>query len=100
MKRCEFCRSKISKNWNYCPICGNELEKPVTIANLLRRQMDILRNLMKNDISSERSRKISGGITIKINSSGFHEPRIHVIQEPPYQEQNRIKKPEKNSRVK
>ncbi|MEM5792865.1 MAG: zinc ribbon domain-containing protein [Candidatus Aenigmatarchaeota archaeon] len=95
MKRCDYCRSKLNKKWNFCPICGNEIEKPITITTLLKRQMDILRNLMRDDIGKESSRRISGGITIKINSTGFHEPRVQVIQPPNISEPYNMKKPEK-----
>jgi len=92
MKKCKFCGRGVNSKWNYCPICGAEIEKPLDMMNLIKRQMDILRNLTKgDDFHPQKNKIIKTGVTIKINSSSFGEPEVKIlpIRNPPEQKYNK-----------
>jgi len=82
MKRCQLCNRKLSKRWNYCPRCGAEVSKKINMFNLLRRQMDILRNLMLEDDFDHKIQSPRNAITIRIDSGGFRNPRIQQYPQP------------------
>jgi len=91
--KCTYCKRKLKDKWSYCPSCGTQTNKRVSMFNLLKRQMDILRNLMLDDnYESRRVQSPQNAITIRINSRGFGQPNVRVLPKPvpvgqePYQE--------------
>ena len=91
--RCNYCRGKLDKKWNFCPRCGSQINKRITMFDILRRQMDVLRNLMlRGDEYEPRIQQPRNAITIRIDSRGSREPQVRVFpkpipaaQEEPYQ---------------
>jgi len=72
-------------NWSYCPTCGTQANKQVTMFNLLKRQMDIMKNLVGRTDEYEPEARIQqprNAITIQINSSGMREPRVQIFPKP------------------
>jgi len=86
--KCTYCGYKLDKKWNYCPHCGKQVDKRVTMFSLLKRQMDIIRNLMLGDEYRPNVQRSRNAITIRIDSRGFGEPHIHVLSKPFRTEQN------------
>ncbi|PIV68360.1 MAG: hypothetical protein COW21_04320 [Candidatus Aenigmarchaeota archaeon CG15_BIG_FIL_POST_REV_8_21_14_020_37_27] len=80
--RCNYCRLKVDRKWNFCPKCGVKTDRRVTMFDILKNQMNVLRNLMANDNEYESRTYRSNGVTIRINSSSFGEPNVHVLQRP------------------
>lgn len=86
--------------WNYCPQCGTNVNKRVSISSLLSRQMDIMRNLMtRDDYEVQRIRPVRNALTIRIDSRGFGQPHVQVFPKPiaaqqkePYQERRTERK--------
>lgn len=80
---CPYCKRKVSKLWNFCPLCGTEIRKKVTMGDLLKRQMDILRNILSKENGYQQRPPVRvHGITISINNSDLEDSRIDVIQGP------------------
>jgi len=83
MRKCTYCRSKMKDKWNYCPTCGTQVNKQVSMFGLLKKQMDIMRNLVgRTDEYEPRIQEPRNAITIQINSSGMREPRVQVFLKP------------------
>jgi HSP20 family molecular chaperone IbpA len=78
MRRCNYCKKKMKDNWNYCPKCGSKVNKPITMTTILRKQMDILKNLMRGIDEDYEERHPRNAITIRIDSRGLSQPRIQV----------------------
>ena len=84
MGKCNHCKRNMKDSWNYCPNCGAYVDKPLTMGNILRKQMDILRVLMSGVDSGEEMAppRPMGGITIRIDSRGMNQPNIQVFPKP------------------
>ena len=57
MKKCTYCKRKMKDNWSYCPTCGTQANKQVTMFNLLKRQMDIAENFSLEDFTKHMQAK-------------------------------------------
>lgn len=102
--KCTYCRRKLDNGWNFCPNCGTEISKRIGMFDILKKQMDILRNVLtKEDYESQRTQTVRNAITIRINSGGFGNPHIQIIPKPvavssePYRERKQLERklPEK-----
>lgn len=82
MRKCNLCSRKLRDKWNYCPRCGAEVNKKINMFNLLRRQMDILRNLMVDSNMEQNVQSPRNAITIRIDSNGFRNPRVNLYPQP------------------
>jgi hypothetical protein len=105
-KKCGKCRSKVDKDYDFCPYCGNYLEDDEDygllgkndfspskteiklppgfgfLFNSLVKELDNQFRQLDKDIGKEKSKQNkfqrSGGISISISSSGNEAPRIKV----------------------
>jgi len=69
--------------WSYCPTCGTQINKKITMLGILKKQMDVMRNLTgRIDEYEPRIQQPRNAITIQINGNGIREPRIHVFPQP------------------
>ena len=95
MGKCTYCKRKMKDKWDYCPTCGTQVDKQISMFNLLKRQMDIMKNLVgRVDEDEPRMQEPRNAITIQINSSGMREPRVQVFPKPisPREDQNYVNK--------
>lgn len=80
--KCNYCMSKIDRKWNYCPKCGTQTDRRVSMFDILKNQMNVLRNIMTRDEEYESKVQRTNGLTIRINSMGFGQPNVQVFQKP------------------
>ena len=83
MRKCTYCRHKLKDKWDYCPHCGTQVNKQISMFGLLKKQMDIMRNLMLNDnFYDQRNERPRTGLTIRIDSRRVNQPRMQVFARP------------------
>ncbi|OGI15827.1 hypothetical protein A3K63_00495 [Candidatus Micrarchaeota archaeon RBG_16_49_10] len=46
MLLCNYCNSKIDKQWNFCPKCGNKLRGALNLNEIINRQMDYFKKML------------------------------------------------------
>ncbi len=73
---CPHCRKQIERKWNYCPNCGQGLDRPINLLDIFNEQMQQMKKLFgSGDFNLVEDPGKS--ITISI-SHGPGQPRISV----------------------
>ncbi len=72
----------MKEGWSYCPSCGTQTNKQISIFGVLKRQIDIVRNLTGRIDEYDPKMGERNAITIQINGNGMREPRVQIFPKP------------------
>ncbi len=81
--KCTYCKQEIKKEWNFCPVCGNEVKRGSNITDIVNKQLEQLRGMFTPREYERRIEQPRSGVMISI-THGFRQPHISVAQERPH----------------